>query len=61
MISTEELFASESAISCEVAPLPTLACMIVRGFARPFLGLGIEGKGDRVVLYYCGVSRPSRG
>jgi hypothetical protein len=52
IISTKELFARESAISCGVAPLPTLACIMVRGFARLFLGLGIEGKGNRAVLYY---------
>ena len=61
MISTKELFASKSAISYKVAPLPTLACIMVRGFAGPFLGLGMEGKGNRAVPYCSRVSRLSRG
>jgi hypothetical protein len=44
-----------------VALLLTLACIIVRGFAKLFLGLGIKGKRDRAVLYYYRVSRPVRG
>jgi hypothetical protein len=55
------LFASKSAISCKVAFLLTLACIIVRGFTKLFLSLGIEGKEDRAILYYYRVLKLIKG
>ena len=60
IILTKELFASKSAISYKVALFPTLAYKIVKGFAEPFLSLGIEGDKNRVVVYYCRVTRLSK-
>ena len=41
-----------SVISCVVAPLPTLAYKIIRGFAGPFTCLFIKGEaGSRAIVY----------
>ena len=52
---------SESAILYRVAPFPILAYIIVRGFAKPILSLGIKGKGNRAIPYYSRVSKLSKG
>jgi len=59
MILIKEVFASVSAISCGVAPLLTLACRIVRGFAGLVCGLGIKGEGYRSVIAYSREAGPS--
>ena len=61
IISTKELFASKSTILYKVAPLLTLACKIVKGFAKLFLGLGIEGDRNGVAVYYRRVAGPGGG
>ena len=61
IISTKEVFASVSAISCGVAPLPTLACRIVKGFAKPTYSLGIKGEGYRAVSIHRGEAGPRGG
>ena len=58
IISIKELFASKSAILYRVAPLPTLACKIVRGFARPTYSLGIKGEGYRAISIHKGEVGP---
>ena len=52
---------SKSIILYKVAPLLTLACIIVKGFTKPFLGLGIKGKGNRAVFYYSKLLKLSKG
>jgi hypothetical protein len=52
---------SKSIILCEVTFLLTLACKIVKGFARPFLGLGIKRDRNRAVNYYNRETGPSKG
>jgi hypothetical protein len=64
-ISILELFIVMSIISCIVAPLPTLAYKIIRGFTRPFACLFIKGEaGSRAIVrkgdYKC-VPGPGRG
>ncbi len=48
-----------------IAPLPILACKIIRGFAGPFTCLFIKGKaGNRAIVYkgnYKCMPDPSRG
>ena len=61
IILTKELFANKSAILYKVAPFPTLACKIVKGFAKPFLSLGIKRDKNKVVVYYCKVTRLNKG
>jgi hypothetical protein len=60
-ILTKELFASKSTISCKVTPFPTLAYIIVKGFAKLFPGLGIEKEKDKSVYYYSRVTKLSKG
>src|SRR5438045_1522593 len=61
MISIRESLASESAISCEVAPFPTLICRSTRGFAGRIYLLGIKREWCNRVCELCCKEARGRG
>ena len=53
------MFASVSVILYKVTPLLTLACRMVKGFAKPVRGLDIKKERYKAVIAYKGKARPS--